>query len=93
MKAHTARQLQALAAIEQHRSRFGCSPTYRELAELVGIKSTNCVNDHLHWLERKGLIDRGADGRARQMRLTMRGLAAISAFAAESAIEALDMSA
>jgi repressor LexA len=95
----TVRQRMVLQAIQSHRASFGCSPTHREICETTGIGSTNGVHDHLRALERKGLVDLGADGRARQVRLTARGKAAISdtpdrwLFAEEIAIEALDLSA
>jgi SOS-response transcriptional repressor LexA len=101
MKRVTARQLQVLIAIDQHRAQFGNSPTMREIGAVVGIKSTNGVADHLHWLEHKGLVDRGADNKSRQTRLTAAGEALLPRtvrapappFAAEQAIEALDLSA
>ena len=97
MKGLTRRQFQVLVAIDCHREQFGCSPTIRELVAAVGCASTNGVHEHLHWLELKGMVDRGADGKSRQTRLTARGKAAIhgardlSEFKHEQALEELGL--
>ncbi len=58
MKGLTKRQQQILAYIGQHSSEHGYPPTVREIAQYMGIKSPNGVNDHLHALEKKGFLIR-----------------------------------
>ena len=48
------RQAQTLDLIEQSK----VPPTLREIGEVMGIRSTNGVNDHLRALERKGRLRR-----------------------------------
>jgi SOS-response transcriptional repressor LexA len=50
----TRRQAHVLELIE----RGPVPPTLREIGEIMGIRSTNGVNDHLRALERKGRIAR-----------------------------------
>ncbi|MCP4804652.1 MAG: transcriptional repressor LexA [Proteobacteria bacterium] len=55
------------AAIDQR----GVAPSFREIGDALGIRSTNGVADHIKALERKGWIERvGGRGRARSIRLT-----------------------
>tara|TARA_B100000029_G_scaffold103990_1_gene94499 strand:- start:2656 stop:3309 length:654 start_codon:yes stop_codon:yes gene_type:complete len=54
----TGRQLQVLNAIKGYIDDHGYPPSIRELGQLVGIKSTNGVSDHLKALERKGYLSR-----------------------------------
>jgi len=72
--ALTGRQAEMLDLIRRHIAKRGYAPTLRELGALMGVRSTNGVNDHLKQLERKGYIRRdtvtargivvlGADGR------------------------------
>ncbi len=68
----TTRQLQLLRAISAHHKTKGFPISIRELATVVGIKSTNGVNDHLKALERKGLVSR-EDRRSRTLQLTKAG--------------------
>lgn len=35
---------------------IGYGPTYRELAELIGVASVNAVVGHLHALRAKGIV-------------------------------------
>lgn len=58
----TRRQAQTLDLIE----RSTVPPTLREIGEIMSIRSTNGVNDHLRALERKGHIRRG-DMKSRHM--------------------------
>lgn len=51
----TARQIDVLEAIDSWRRRNGHPPVIRELCEVLGVKSTNAVADHLRALARKGL--------------------------------------
>lgn len=56
----TDRQLRVLDFIRWHHKSFGVSPSIREIGDILGIKSTNGVNDHLLALEKKGWIVRNA---------------------------------
>ncbi len=56
MKALTERQTVVLAAIAEYIRENGFSPTLREIGKLVGIRSTNGVNDHLLRLMAKGYL-------------------------------------
>lgn len=52
----TARQAAILGVIATSIRERGYPPTRREIADAMGIKSTNGVNDHLVALERKGYV-------------------------------------
>ncbi len=54
----TKRQQQILAFIRQYLIRSGYPPTFREIAEGVGLRSTNSVTHQLGQLEERGLIER-----------------------------------
>lgn len=54
----TAAQSRVLDVIRASLQEKGRPPTLREIGTVVGIKSTNGVNDHLRALVRKGLITR-----------------------------------
>lgn len=60
---------EVLRAIKAHRAEHDCSPTVREIAEAVGLRSTSTVHAHLQTLERLGYIERGSAGLSRQWRL------------------------
>lgn len=61
----TPRQLQVLIAIRTQMENTGYPPTIRELGDMLGIRSTNGVNDHLKTLTHKGFIERtGGKSRA-----------------------------
>ena len=66
------RQQQVLEYIAVSLDQRGIPPSFREIADALGIKSTNGVSDHIKALERKGYIKRekGGRARARAMRLT-----------------------
>jgi SOS-response transcriptional repressor LexA len=57
--ALTARQQLVLTAVADFVRDAGRPPTLRELAEAIGINSTNGATDHLKALERKGYLERG----------------------------------
>jgi SOS-response transcriptional repressor LexA len=61
----TERQTQVLSAIVAHFEQHACTPTVRELADAVGIGSTNAMTDHVDALEAKGFIRRLARGKSR----------------------------
>lgn len=50
-------------------SDFGYPPTIREIAKGVGIASNSTVTDHLMRMERDGLIERGALGETRAIKV------------------------
>lgn len=72
MHGPTDRQRAVLGHIADSIRERGYPPTLREIGKLMGIKSTNGVNDHLRALERRGLIVRG-DFKARAPRITGAG--------------------
>lgn len=57
-RALTFRQRQVLDCIQNSIGEKGYPPTVRELQELLSIRSSNGVADHLKALERKGYIVR-----------------------------------
>ena len=50
------REFQILDAIKDYIEQNGFSPTVRELCEIVGLKSSSTVHNHLNKLESKGFI-------------------------------------
>jgi repressor LexA len=68
METLTRRQRQVLMYITRSLEERGYPPTMREIGEVMGIRSTNGVNDHLKALERKGYIRR-EDLKSRTLRL------------------------
>ncbi len=72
MKELTSRQRQLLAFIESYIADNGYPPAIREMAEHMGIRSTNGVNDHLKALERKGYLSRRPGLKSRALRLLER---------------------
>lgn len=54
----TERQKQVLGFIQEWTKAKGYPPTFREIAEKMGIRSTNGVSDHLKALEKKGYLQR-----------------------------------
>ena len=74
----SARQLQVLRAIRRHHQAKGFPISIRELGDVLGIRSTNGVADHLEALERKGLVTRERN-RARTLQITTAGHREIAA--------------
>lgn len=74
MESLTARQSEILKFIQRHTLDHGVNPSYREIGDGVGIRSTNGVAEHINSLVEKGYVVRvGAPGRgalARALRLT-----------------------
>jgi repressor LexA len=68
MKELTLRQEEVLGYIQLHMRDFGTWPSFREIEEHFGFKSTNAVMGHLKALERKGYISRVA-GQARTFKI------------------------
>lgn len=56
MQGLTERQQQILNAIASYVNEKGYSPTVREIADMVGIKSSSTLHAHLQRLEKKGYI-------------------------------------
>ena len=56
MKKLTIKQKMALEAIDYFINEKGYSPSYREIAELLGFKSTNSAYNLVLTLESKGYI-------------------------------------
>jgi len=69
MKELTDRQEQLLNYLADHVQAHGFPPSIREMADHMGIRSTNGVNDHLKALERKGYISRGRGLKSRAISL------------------------
>lgn len=70
----THRQLEVLRTIKRATLAKGYPPTLREVGALLGIASTNGVNDHLKRLRHKGLLEEQTDvGLSRGLRLTTKG--------------------
>ncbi|CAI8718844.1 transcriptional repressor LexA [Methylocaldum szegediense] len=57
MKSITPRQQEILDHIRQTLRQSGVPPTIAEIADALGIKSTNAVRGHLQALARKGVIE------------------------------------
>ena len=70
MKELTHRQKELLSFIQEHVQLYGFPPSIREMADHMGIRSTNGVNDHLKALERKGYISRQKELKSRAISLT-----------------------
>jgi len=67
-KILTTRQQEILHYLEELREDGKISPTYREIADSFGFKSTKSVTDHIVALEKKGYIRRN-NGRSRGIEL------------------------
>lgn len=61
MSSLTSRQAEVLEIIKTFRREKSYSPSYRDLAELLGGIGLNAVKCHLCALEKKGMVTR--DGR------------------------------
>ena len=72
MQGLTDRQHMVLEYIKSSITDRGYPPTLREIGALMGIRSTNGVNDHLRALERKGYLTR-EDMKSRALRPSMDG--------------------
>ncbi len=75
----SARQQAILEMIRDWIATRGVPPTYREIGQAMGIRSTNGVSDHVKALIRKGYLTRVGDGGrslARSLVLTDKALAA-----------------
>lgn len=69
------RQREILEYIAASVDQKGIAPTYREIGDALGIRSTNGVSDHVKALIRKGYLTRSAaSGSARSLRLSAMAL-------------------
>ena len=87
MKGLSKRQREILEYIHDRLSTEQITPSYREIGDAMGIRSTNGVSDHVKALERKGyLTRRGGTGKgalARAMGITDLALAELGVAANE----------
>lgn len=67
------RQRDAFQFMEAYQAANGFLPSYREIADALGIASTNGVSDHVKALVRKGFIKKAPGNKARGMQLTSKG--------------------
>ncbi len=56
MKRLSKRQRDIIVAIQRYVEGKGYPPTYRELSEMVGLKSVSTVSGHLDRLKVKGYV-------------------------------------
>ena len=70
MEELTLRQMEILGYIQLHRREHETWPSFREIQDHFGFKSTNAVMGHLRALEKKGYLSR-VPGQARTFRITM----------------------
>lgn len=68
----TSRQQELLDLLREDAERGGTTPSYREIGERLGIRSTNGVKTLVDALVRKGFL-RPSEGRARGLELTASG--------------------
>jgi repressor LexA len=68
MKTLTIRQEEVLGYIQLHMRDYGTWPSFREIEDHFGFRSTNAVMGHLRALERKGFISR-IPGQARTFKI------------------------
>ena len=67
----TAAEKKCLAFIDQYIKASGISPSYREIMEALGLKSTSGIDRVVHQLAERGLVNLlGKKGRARGIVLT-----------------------
>lgn len=83
MAPMTPRQLEVLRAIRTKMETSGYPPTIRELGDMLGIRSTNGVNDHLKTLANKGYIERKSS-KSRALTITDAGYEATAEFFPDS---------
>lgn len=65
----TKKQKEVLCAIESFIKENGYTPSYREIAEVLGLASPSTVHQHVQALCEKGVINTGDDGSARSIEL------------------------
>ena len=65
----TKKQSEVLEFIREHLNENGYAPSYREIADHLGLSSPATVHGHVQMLLEKGLITNGEDGEARSIEL------------------------
>ncbi|MCC5807997.1 MAG: repressor LexA [Opitutales bacterium] len=70
MKDLTVRQQEVLGYLQLHMREHGTWPSFREIEQHFGFRSTNAVMGHIRALERKGYISR-IPGQARTYRINL----------------------
>lgn len=60
MNQPTRRQREVLDFIQEFTEDRGYAPSYREIANYLGVTSVATVADHIDRLEAKGLLEKGA---------------------------------
>jgi len=85
----TPRQLEVLRAIRTKMETSGYPPTIRELGDMLGIRSTNGVNDHLKTLANKGYIERKSS-KSRALTITPLGYESTAEFFPDSPNNPID---
>lgn len=65
----TKKQREVLDYIENFVQEHGYTPSYREIAEGLGLSSPSTVHQHIKTLCEKGVINTGEDGSARSIEL------------------------
>lgn len=70
MKNLTVRQQEVLGYLQVHMRDYGTWPSFREIEEHFGFRSTNAVMGHLRALEKKGYISR-IPSQARTFRINL----------------------
>lgn len=69
MSSLTPKQSDVLAVIREYLRGYGYAPSYREIAEELGLSSPATVHGHVKALLEKGLITMGEDGESRSIEL------------------------
>jgi len=64
----TAKQQQVLAAIEDFQSKNANTPSVRDVAKKLGIKSPNTIFTHIKALQAKGYLEKGLKGRLKNLK-------------------------
>ncbi|MFC1787659.1 transcriptional repressor LexA [Patescibacteria group bacterium] len=63
----TPKQSEVLNLIQNHIQEYGYAPSYREIADALGLSSPATIHQHVKTLLEKGCISMGDDGEARSI--------------------------
>lgn len=80
-KGSMEKRKRIMEVIHQYKEEYSYPPTVREIGNLVGLKSSSSVQEHLYFLEREGYITRE--------RTIPRSIRIIKDFKVEESIEEL----
>lgn len=69
----TERQREILVTINKYIEKEGISPTVREIGQIVGLRSSSTVHNHIKALEKEGYIKMKKDS-PRSMRVIKKAL-------------------